>query len=327
MSWHRCERWFDRGYPCPFRLLGVDDDDEPSDEEEDRRKAQKALPIPIVGDRLKKEPVSDTRIINIEDYINEQPPVDVPIPHKVAASRLSPPKSGPGQVPLFRPTPGRGGRPGAGAPLPQDAWTGHGAKELASGITAGVSAPRDVLGVGASHSLWTAPKSMPVTMSARVIHVPRFGTPPLPLFENELARATQAAKQGSAPAVRATTLGVRATPQPVHQGFGRPPAEIAAETAGVQQTIRRPQSNFSQREATENTWGITAAIASAMAGVAIYALGKGGIGGAAAIEKAITQRVPDNRRPGATTRGSGRSVRPGGQVFNFWDMLNGLGFQ
>lgn len=325
-GWHRCERWFRRGYPCPFRELGVDDDDEDSDEERNRRVAERALPIPIVGERKKTEAIAQAKIINIEDYINEQPPIDVPVPDRVAANKALPPAGGPGAVPEFLPRPGGSGRPGAGVPPPNEAWSGSGARALAGGITTGVSAPYDPLGVGAAHRLWTAPESMPFPVSAKVIQPPRTGTAPIPFFENELARATQIARAAKPPTVPATVLGVRERARPVRSGFGTPPPEIARETKGVVNTTRPPRSNFSQRTPSENTWGIAATVGSAMAAIAIYALGRGGISGAAAIEKAITSRIPDNRSPrqGGSARGS---VRPGGQVFDFWDMINGIGFQ
>lgn len=322
-GWHDCRRWFRRGYPCPFRQLGTREDEE-SDEEEDRRKAaDQALPIPFVGER--KKDIRTNKIVNIEDYINVQPPVEVPVPGKVAASRFTPPQSGPGEVPLFRPQPGRGGRPGAGVPPPQEAWKGQGAKELARGITAGISPPYDVLGMGAAHSLWRAPTTVSQPMQAKIIHVPRFGQAPLPLYENELVRATKNAMAGKTAPMPSPVLGVRATAAPIRSGFGTPPPELAAETQGVVNT-RRKKSTSQLHEGASNNWAIPAVIGSAMAAVAIYALGKGGIGGAAAIEKAITARIPDNRSPkrGSVARGS---VRPGGQVFDFWDMLNGIGFQ
>ncbi len=325
-AWHRCQRWFDRGYPCPYRSLGVDREEEPPDDELDKvREGARGLEFPDIyaAERNKKVNAVSKVPINIEDYINETPPIPigVPIPGKVAARVPVP--AGAGPVPLFKPQP-----PGVptGPSVDSGIWESAGVQELASGITAGTSPPFDALGVGAAHSLWKAPPNVPLAVQAKAIHVPRFGQPPLPLFENELARATAQAAKGAAPALPPTTLGVRAKVQGLHQGFGKPPAEIAAETKGVTNRSLQPRSNYSQRQAEENTWGITAVIASAMAAVAIYALAKGGMGGAAAIEQAITQRIPDNRGAKRGTAAKG-SVRPGGQVFDFWDMLNGIGFQ
>lgn len=325
-GWHRCERWFRRGYPCPYRQLGTRDDEE-TDEEQRRRAAEQALPIPIVGE--KKREIRSTKIVNIEDYINEVPPVEVPIPHKVAATRPTPPSGGPGDVPLFRPQPGRGGTPGAGDPLPQEAWQGLGAKELARGIIAGSSAPRDVLAVGAAHSLWRAPPTMPKPVQAKIIRAPRLGEAPIPLYENELASASQSARAGQPAHVPAPVLGVRDRPQTVQHSFGTPPAEIAAETKGVIAKTKRTTARSATNDGG-NTWGTAAVIGSAMAAVAIYALAKGGIGMASAVEQAVTQRIPDNRATGTRPGGAGGrrgTVRPGAQVFNFWDMLNGIGFQ
>ncbi len=325
-SWHRCERWFRRGYPCPYRELGTTEEEDDSDEEEERRTASKALPIPIVGERRKTQTEAvGAKIINIEDIINEQPPVDVPIPDRVAATKpvSQPPAAGAGQVPLFTPQPGRGGQPGAGVPPPKEAWDGAGARELARGITPKSSPPRDELGVGAAHSLWTAP--MPINVQAKVLAPPRFGEAPIPLYENELARASNAAKSGKAAHVPSPVIGVRSKPAPVQRTFSPPPAEIAKETKGVVNTIRRGKVK-TPFEAADNNWAVAATIGSAMAAVAVYALGKGGPPAARALEKAITSRIPDNRAK-ANKGGARGSVRPGGQVFDFWDMMNGIGFQ
>lgn len=323
-SWHRCQRWFRRGYPCPYRQLGVPDEED-SDEDSERRSVPQFLPVPLVGERNKREPVSNPKIINIEDYINEQPPIDVPVPGRVAAATTrGAGVPSPAEVPVFRPQPGRSGTAGAGVPLPQESWNGSGARELANGITSGVSPGSAPPELEAAISLWTAPKTVSIPMSAKVVHAPRFGEAPLPFFENELARATIAARKGAPATLPSPVYGVRSKPQAVRHSFGTPPAEIARETKGV--IPSRPRSNYSQRPEQDNTWGVAATVASAMAAIAIYALGRGGIDSARAIEKAITARIPDNRassRPGGV-RGS---VRPGGQVFDFWEMLNGVGFQ
>lgn len=327
-GWHRCERWFRRGYPCPFRQLGVPrEDDDGDDDELDRvADAGNKLPIPLAGDKLKKQTDAvSTKIINIEDYINEQPPVEVPVPERVAATRpVAPPGTGP--TPVYAPQSGRGGRPGAGVPPLEEAWGGRGARAMASGITSRISAPYDALGVGAAHSLWTAPKSVPVPMSAKVIHVPRFGQAPIPLYENELARATQVARKGGTAPMPAPALGVRATPRGVRGGTTAKPFFIEKETLG---TRPNPKTAYSPKPTPQsgNDWAVAAVIGSAMAAIGIYALGRGGTGAARAIEQAITQRIPDNRSSRMARGGKG-SVRPGsGQVFDFWDMLNGIGFQ